>query len=261
MTTITPETNPELFAKADQSGSTGQLNSDFTFFLTMLTTQLKNQDPTEPMDVSQMTQQIAQYSGVEQQIKTNTNLEKLLSQSRQSQLSTAVSYIGKEVETDGNSGNLIGGQAPFSYILPKTAGSVQITITNAAGAAVFQGQGTTKAGRNLVVWDGINSFTGETMPSGVYTISIKAKDQTGAEMEADTRAVGIVNTVETDKDGNIVLNVGDVQVKYEEILAVREPTYVPPSSEQPDETEGEGEEAGDGAGEGDSAETSEAEAA
>jgi flagellar basal-body rod modification protein FlgD len=210
------------------------LEGDFSFFLKMLTTQLQNQDPTEPMDTTQMTQQIAQYTGVEQQVKTNTQLEKLLSQNKQSQIATAVSYIGKEVETQGNSGTLnyyqsgetIAGQAAFSYVLPSTAGSVSITITNEAGAAVFQGQGTTKAGRNVVVWDGINSFTGVQMDPGVYTINVTAKSASGAAMTADTRAVGVVDTVETDANGDIVLNVGQVQVKYSEILAVREQTLV-----------------------------------
>lgn len=208
--------------------STG-ISGDFTFFLKMLTTQLKNQDPTEPMDVSQMTQQIATYSGVEQQTKTNTLLSQMIDGNKQSQLSTAVSYIGKEVETEGNTGNLVSGQAAFSYILPKTASSVTITILNSANQAVFQGQGTTKAGRNLVVWDGMNSFNSQAMPEGTYTIRVAAKDEAGKDMTADARAVGVVNTVETDEDGNIVLNVGDVRVKYSDILAVRQPTiaYLP----------------------------------
>src|SRR6478735_928261 len=68
----------------------GQLNADFNFFLKMLTTQLTNQDPSEPMDTSQMSQQIATFSGVEQQVQTNSRLDKLLasntSTSQQSQL-------------------------------------------------------------------------------------------------------------------------------------------------------------------------------
>lgn len=309
--------------KDTTTDATGQINKDFTFFLKMLTTQLQNQDPTEPMDVSQMTQQIATYSGVEQQIKTNKSLEALLNSNKQSQLSTAVSYIGKEVETDGNVGTLervqdgtqtgvadfkytlpegvkttavtikdkdgtvvytgngpiakgenavkwngvstvtskqveagqytievvakneagedmgsisTGGegkltysateyaQAVFSYMLPKGAQGAKITILNSAGQAVFTGDGTLKNGRNLVVWDGKNSFTGANAPEGKYTIQVKAKDAAGADITVETRAVGIVNTVETDASGGILLNVGEAQVKYEDILAVREAT-------------------------------------
>src|SRR6186713_559386 len=150
MVAITQTTNPELFVKEKSDGAT--LNGDFSFFLKMLTTQLKNQDPTEPMDVSQMTQQIAQYSGVEQQIKTNTQLAALINSNKQSQLSTAVSYIGKEIETTGDTGNLtyvqngedVYGQAVFSYFLPKGVSNAKITITNSTGGAVFSGDGTLK---------------------------------------------------------------------------------------------------------------------
>lgn len=224
--------------KTGATDDAGKMNEDFTFFLKMLTTQLKNQDPTEPMDVSQMTQQIAQYSGVEQQIKTNKSLEALLNANKQSQMSTAVSYIGKEIETEGNSGSLTYaqgtdgkayGQATFSYILPAGTQSAKIVITDKNGGAVFSGNGTLKNGRNVVVWDGINSLTGKQMEPGTYTINVTAKDAAGKDFNPDTRAVGVVDTVETDANGDLILNVGDVQVKYNEILAVREatPFYVP----------------------------------
>lgn len=312
--------------KGKANGSTdalGQINADFNFFLRMLTTQLQNQDPTEPMDTTQMTQQIATYSGVEQQVKTNSQLEALLKSNKQSELSTAVSYIGKEVETNGNVGTLqyaadgtqtgkaeykytlpegvdnvtvtikdkdgnvvysgsgpkvkgentvrwnginsttnkpmeagtytmeivaknaagevfddidvtgdgklaysdtTYGQAVFSYMLPKGTQSAQITILNAAGQAVFTGQGTLKQGRNVVVWDGVNSFTQANAAAGKYTIQVKAKDAQGKDITVETRAVGVVDTVETDAKNNIILNVGEAQVKYEDILAVRDAT-------------------------------------
>lgn len=207
----------------------GQINADFNFFLKMLTTQLKHQDPTEPMDVSQMTQQIAQYSGVEQQVKTNTMLEKLLTSNRQSQLSTAVGYIGKEIETEGNKGTLIRNgdqaQASFCYILPREADEVKVKIKNAAGAVVFSGSGTNQAGRNITLWDGKNSFNGEAMPPGTYTIEVEAKDATSRVMEADLRSVIIVDGVETDRDGNILFSSGDSTVKFDEVLAVRDPIW------------------------------------
>lgn len=219
--TISQAKNP---SKAEIAND--KLSDDYNFFLKMLTTQLQNQDPTEPMDVSDMTQQIAQYSSVEQQVATNSNLEKLLNQQKQSVLSTAVSYIGREVETQGNTGSLFNGQATFSYSLPDTASSAQVTITNAAGQAVFSGNAPTKKGRNVVVWDGKNSFNGDTMPAGNYTISIKAKNATGGDMVASTYAVGIVNTVETGKDGTIKVTVGDVTVDFDDIVAVREATPI-----------------------------------
>lgn len=203
-----------------------QLTSDYTFFLKMLTTQLKNQDPTEPMDVSDMTQQIATYTGVEQAVQTNSLLEKMIAGQKQSQLSTAVSYIGREVETDGNVGSLYYGQATFSYTLPEEAANVQLTITNSAGGAVFSGAGPTQNGRNVVVWDGKNSFNGETMPAGKYTLTVKATNAKGETLTTKTHSVGIVNTVETGTDGVIKVTVGDRVVNFEDILAIREATPI-----------------------------------
>ena len=196
----------------------------FDFFLKMLTTQLKNQDPTEPMDVSQMSAQIAQYSSVEQQVKTNDRLDQLLKSNKASELSTAVSYISREVESIGNTGSVLGGQGGFSYVLPKPAQNVEITITDLTGRAVFKGTGTTKQGTNLVVWDGVNSFTGQREADGTYRLSVSAKDASGAAVTAEPRAVGIVQAVKSDKDGNVVLTVGDQDVKFSDVLAVRVPT-------------------------------------
>ncbi|MFZ4124559.1 MAG: flagellar hook assembly protein FlgD [Rickettsiales bacterium] len=218
---ISQKTNPST-ATVSGTGLSGDLNT----FLKLFTVQLKNQDPTDPLDTNQMTAQLAQFSTVEQQSKTNQGIEKLIAAQQQTQLSTAVSYLNREVETKGNTGTLNSGQATFSYFLPESAQSSQVTITNAAGRAVFNGQGSLDKGRNLVVWDGKNSFNGNAEPNGKYTITVKAKNAAGNDMTVDTRAVGIVTGVESSKDGKIMLSVGDVEVPFDEILAVRDPVIV-----------------------------------
>lgn len=214
-------------AKKSEAGTAlSSLSGDVDFFLSLLTTQLKNQDPTTPFDTTQLTQQIAQFSGVEQQVKTNANLEKLLTSNTQSQAATAVSYIGYETETAGADGQVVGGQGAFSYILPSAAANVTVTLTNASGSVVFQGQGAKNAGRNVLVWDGVNSSTGKKEPDGIYKIAIKATDDTGKNLVAQTRSVGIVSGVETGTDGTINLNVGTRKVTLDKILAVRSPTRI-----------------------------------
>lgn len=220
-------TSPVVPTTSSTSASAGldQISSDFTFFLTMLTTQLKNQDPTSPLDTNEFTQQIAQYSAVQQQVLANQNLEKLIAASNQSAVTTAVSYIGKEIETAGNTGVVAGGQGAFSYILPSTAASVEITIKNSAGQTVFTGAGRTTSGRNLVVWDGVNSNTGQQEPDGVYTISINAKNGSNQAITAETRAVAVVNGVESAADGAVMLSTGNGTVAMDDVLAVRAPTW------------------------------------
>lgn len=213
--------------KATDAG--GQLNADFNFFLKMLTTQLTNQDPTQPMDTSQMSQQIATFSGVEQQVQTNSRLDKLLASntatSQQSQLAAATNYIGREIETKGSSGQVYGGQGAFSYVLPAGVKNVELIIKNAKGETVFAGKGTTDQGRNTLLWDGTNSTTEKQEPDGIYTISVAATDSAGKAVSGvETRAVWYVNGFEKDADGSIDLNVGDVTVKLDDVLAVRPPT-------------------------------------
>ncbi|MFZ4540910.1 MAG: flagellar hook assembly protein FlgD [Rickettsiales bacterium] len=211
-------------SKTSATASLNQLSSDVNFFLTMLTTQLKNQDPTSSMDTAQFTAQIAQYSGVQQQVTTNANLEKLIAANKGSATSTAVSYIGKEVETAGNTSQLIGGQGAFSYILPATAQTSNITIKNSLGQTVFTGKGTTDSGRNLVIWDGVNSITGKQEADGIFTIGVEAVDAAGKTMKVETRSVTLVAGVETDSLGNALLTSGNVKVNFNNVLAVRTPT-------------------------------------
>jgi flagellar basal-body rod modification protein FlgD len=222
--TVTAANKANGFTQAQSDAGT-KLSADFNFFLKMLTTQLQHQDPTEPMDVSQMTNQIVQFSGVEQQVQTNTKLDALLKTNTQSQLATGVSYIGSEVETAGSTGGVLGGQGAFAYILPEAATTAKIVIKDASGTAVFSGDGTKLKGRNIVVWDGKNSFTGEQMPDGNYKLEVTAKNAKGEEIKVDSRAVGIVTSVET-KNGEVMLTVGGVEVKLSDILTVRTPNRV-----------------------------------
>ena len=208
-----------------------QLDSDTNFFLTMLTTQLQNQDPTSPMDTTAMTQQIATYSGVQQQVTTNSNLEKLIAQGSSNTSTTAVGYIGKEIESTGDTGLVLGGQGAFSYTLPSAAASANITLTDSDGNVVFSGQGTTTSGRNVVVWDGLNSTTGAQEPDGVYTLAVTATDASGKSITPTLHSVTIVSGVETDSSGNTMLmSSSGPDVNFTDVQVVREPTRIATSS-------------------------------
>jgi len=222
ISSISQTTNPAR-SQLDQNS----LNSDFNFFLKLMTTQLQNQDPTDPMDTNALTDQITQFTQVEQQVKTNSHLEKLLAAQNQSQLSTAVSFIGSEVETSGNTGEKVAGRAVFSYMLEEGAVDTDIIITDEAGRAVFKGKGTNLEGRNLVVWDGSNSFNNTIEPDGVYTIRVASKDSKGETVKSDARAVGIVTAVETAADGTVLLSIDNRTVPFTDVLAVRTPTFIP----------------------------------
>lgn len=191
-------------------------------FLLLLTTQLKNQDPTDPTDTNQVTQQIAALSSVEQQTKTNTYLEQLLGMYNQSQANTAVSYIGRVVEAEGNQFELANGNAYLHYELPSGTATAEIAISDKNGRVVYTGAGTKVAGKNIVTWDGKNEFTGEVMAPGTYTFQVTAKDASGEKLTATPYISGLVQAVET-KDGKQELSLGSFGVPLDKVKAVYNP--------------------------------------
>src|SRR5690242_18729124 len=119
------------------------LSGNFDTFLTLLTTQLKNQDPLSPMDSNQFTQQLVQFSQVEQQINSNKNLESLIALTKSQSTTSAVSYLGKTLTITDGTAALQNGSAQWAYSLPGDATSVKLLVTDAKGHAVYLGTGET----------------------------------------------------------------------------------------------------------------------
>lgn len=204
------------------ASSAKTLTSNFETFLKLLTTQLQNQDPLQPMDSNQFTQQLVQYSGVEQNIYTNKNLESLIALQTQGTMSSAVSYMGRNVTADTDEGQLSKGAANWSYTLPSQAAKVQLTVSDAAGKTVYVGSGPTAAGPNTVTWNG-STLAGGTAPDGIYTLSVAATDAAGQALNAPLTFTGKVTGVET-VNGNVVLAVGGLKLKLSDITAVSDAT-------------------------------------
>ncbi|MEQ1704806.1 MAG: flagellar hook assembly protein FlgD [Rickettsiales bacterium] len=205
-------------SETDKAAAKAQTN--YQDFLKLLTTQLQNQDPTAPTDTNQLTQQIATLSQVEQQINTNSNLQKLISLFNTSTLNSVVGYIGKQVEADGDKGVMQGGKASFVYDLEKEAQTVDLTILDPTGKEVMKANGTKVAGRNEVLWGGKDG-DGKQLADGTYTIKVVAKDAAGNEVKAKTSTVGVVSSIDT-KDGTTVLTLGDVVVALDKVKSVRQ---------------------------------------
>lgn len=226
-----------VFGRADQAQE--RFSEDFNNFLNLLTTQLQNQDPTEPLDTNQFTQQLATLSSVEQAIATNQNMEKLLGFLQAGQIGNAVSYIGKGVDAPGDSNKLEGGAANFTYELPSSAEEMTATIVDARGVAVFKTENLpSTAGRHDFNWNGIGNqanSSGIEMPEGVYRIILNAKDSDGEEIKATTYTTGRVVSVESDSQGmTLSLDTGS-RVSLEDVKSVRE---LPPLTAPAADSEG-----------------------
>ncbi len=124
-------------AQSELSSSRKTIAENFDTFLSILTTQLKNQNPLDPLDTNQFTSQMVEFTGVEQQLKTNEFLEALISANEQNFSSQAVSYIGKEVTAFSDQAHLKDSKATWTYGMTEDAAEATITIKNSAGAVVF----------------------------------------------------------------------------------------------------------------------------
>jgi flagellar basal-body rod modification protein FlgD len=208
-------------SKAETDGT--KLAENFDDFLLLLTTQLKNQDPTDPLDTNEFTQQLVSFAGVEQQVNTNKNLEKLIGSSVSAGVQQGLGYIGKTVQATGDKGVLEDGKAYFAYELPSDVSEANISILDKAGKVVFSGKGNTNAGKTVAFWDGKNSINNNQMPDGTYQLIVTAKGFKNEEVKAKTYTTGRVSSVETNKDGEVVLSVGTAKVKVNEVISVSEP--------------------------------------
>lgn len=203
-------------SRATLSGKT--LTSNFDTFLKLLTAQLKFQDPLEPMDSSEFTRQLVQYSGVEQQIQTNTNLEALIGMGRSQGHGAAVSYIGRDVAAPGSDAMLSGGAARWTYVLPREAASVNLTVVDEGGRPVFASAGPGASGRNTIEWDG-RTTAGGTAPDGVYSLRVNARDAAGNPVAANGLIEGRVDSIEI-ADGEAFLVLGGLRLRMSEVTRV-----------------------------------------
>jgi flagellar basal-body rod modification protein FlgD len=213
--------NASFFASLNGAGGTKTTSADEmqTRFLNLLVTQLKNQDPLNPMDNAQMTTQLSQISTVSGIEKLNSTLEKLLGAYSGTNTMQAAAMVGKTVLTAGSAMALGDYGAVAGVDLEGRADKVTINITDAAGRAVRTQQlGALEAGAVNFVWDG-KSDSGEDMPNGNYSFSVEATS--GSEkVKAAALTAGMVNAVTLLKDG-VQLQVGDSKsVNYTDIKQI-----------------------------------------
>jgi flagellar basal-body rod modification protein FlgD len=196
------------------------LSENFDRFLTLLTAQLRYQDPLSPMESTEFTGQLVQFAGVEQAIRTNEQLAKLIEMQQTSTASAALGYIGHTVEVADDEVQLEAGRAEFAYVLDETAGATAISITNAAGQIVHAANGESAAGKHRFVWDG-TATGGQELPDGTYRVTVSGVDLEGAPMTVDTFAFGRVTSVEVDESG-ATLSVGGLRVPLDKVVAIHE---------------------------------------
>ena len=201
-----------------QSAATQQLTGNFDTFLQLLTTQLQNQDPLNPMDSNQFTQQLVEFSQVEQQINTNSNLQSLISLTGANAGAGAVSYLGKDVTITNGNAALTDGAATWNYTLGANSASTQLSVTNAAGQVVYTGSGSTTSGSNTFNWNGEDN-NGNQLPDGTYTLAVTATASDGSAVQSSVSSSGVVSEVAF-QNGLPVLMIGSMVVPLSQVSSV-----------------------------------------
>jgi flagellar basal-body rod modification protein FlgD len=212
----------------DGIGGTGSSNSststarqgiadNFDMFLQLLTTQLKNQNPLDPLDTNAFTQQLVQFSSVEQQLKTNDFLSALVQANTNSVQTNAVNYIGKTVSAEGVRAELVKGKAEWNFSLDDAADTT-VTIKDKDGNVVYTEQGELQAGVGKFTWDGKTS-TGGKAPDGTYSISITGTNAEGKTVPITTEFTGVVTGVDFTGSEPVLL-IGTTRVNLSGVKAI-----------------------------------------
>jgi flagellar basal-body rod modification protein FlgD len=184
MTTINPASTATGASSVSSALDKTEIASNFTMFLQLLTTQLRNQNPLDPLDTNQFTQQLVQFAQVEQQMKSNDQLASLVSLEKSAQATTALAYVGATVVVDGATAQLAGGAASWNLNVTKPS-TATITIKDAIGQNVYTGTIAVNPGTLNFTWNGRGN-DGRLWPDGSYTLTATAVD-------ANKQAVAIFN--------------------------------------------------------------------
>jgi flagellar basal-body rod modification protein FlgD len=219
-------TPPGSTGTTTSSGSTPaqdalSIGKTFDQFLTLLTTQLKNQDPLSPEDSTQFTSQLVQFSQVEQEINTNTKLDTLIAANQSNQLLQAASFLGKSVEVAGNGVHFDGtNPVQFGYTVNGDFSSASITVTDSNGNVVRNAPVSLQTGHNVLSWDGSDA-NGHTLPAGAYTITLNALDSAGKPVDVTQSTIGNVTDVELQNNQTMITIDGGKPMPLSNIISVR----------------------------------------
>jgi flagellar basal-body rod modification protein FlgD len=216
-TTSAPITDLMSTMNAKKTTNKDSVSADTDKFMTLLVTQLQNQDPLNPMDNAQMTSQLAQLQTVTGVNKLNTTLESLQSSYKTSEAMQATNLIGRGVLVDGNNVTLAGGKGVLGVNLASDADDVKVVISDAKGNEVeTMDLGAHKAGVVPLAWDGVPDATkldssGKpiSLADGNYTFKVVATRGAAALTDANGLSLDSVASVTTNNTDGVKVNLSN----------------------------------------------------
>lgn len=211
-------------AAAQQSATQSDPSAlDKNAFLKLLTTQLQQQDPTQPMDSTAFVAQLAQFSTLEQMNNTNDTLTKMLAAQSTALQTTAANFVGKNAVFQSNEVTLTAGSpVTINATLPQPAANVNVVIQDQAGNQVRTiGLGSAPAGLTHITWDGLDG-NGNQAESGQYTVQVQATDASGNPMTVTQSWSAPITGVSYDTSGTPTFLAGGISVPLSSISELDE---------------------------------------
>jgi flagellar basal-body rod modification protein FlgD len=228
---ISPSTTPSAASITGSGTDKATIAENFSTFLQLLTTQLKNQNPMDPLDTNQFTSQLVQFAQVEQQMKQNDQLSQIIAIEKNAQTTVALSYVGHTVVVEGNTSQLtVPGVAGWTMNITKPA-TATVTVKDATGQTCYTGTFSVTPGQQNFTWDGKGN-DGKQWPAGNYTLTATAKDASGETSAISTEIIAVVDSVDLTKDPPI-LSINGKDYTVDQIKRVLRPivTAPPPTEE------------------------------
>jgi flagellar basal-body rod modification protein FlgD len=206
-------------SSVSQAGTStlGSLANNFTDFLSLLMTQLQNQDPSSPMDSNQFTTELVQFTGVQQQLNTNSNLTQLIQLTQANQIEQSASMLGKPVTVTSPQLTLQNGASEINFNTT-AAEPVAITVYNSAGAQVQTATLDSAAGANTWHWDGAGP-NGTTLPDGAYKVTVTAVGAAAAKAQIPFTVTGTATSV-MNNAGTVQVQMGGLTLPFSAVLSV-----------------------------------------
>jgi len=203
-------------ASATGTNALTTLGTNFNQFLTLLTTQLKNQDPTSPMDTNQFTQELVEFTGVQQSVATNTNLSQLIALQQGSEVLQSAQVAGHTATVTASQIALQNGTGELTF-QTNQAEPIQIAIANSSGQVVRDVTLTSAAGANTWQWDGRDN-SGNKLADGAYGAAV----ETGTDNNATAVPFSVVGTATgiTNSASGLNLQMGAVSVGLANVQSI-----------------------------------------
>jgi flagellar basal-body rod modification protein FlgD len=219
-----PATTPPTAANTQNARAVNNglahVADNFQTFLTLLTTQLKNQDPLSPLDTNQFTQQLTQMTGVEQQLLSNQLLQQLVSQNQGAGITAGVGLIGKTVTASDTTATLQNGAATWEFAPASAPANLTASVFDSSSNLVWTGAlAPGGAGPQSFTWNGKNQAGVQQVNGGSYALQITATDASGASIPVSTTLQGVATGV-AEVGGQTMVSFGQAQVPLSAVIAV-----------------------------------------